>query len=95
VAPNTHGTRVAVARDYLIWGLEQTLYSLDVTDERISAIRERCELIRRSSIEFKRPGVRTTPPNQGLQRQLPQELIEISHPESALNPFSKRVRFRN
>jgi hypothetical protein len=54
VAGATQSARVAVARDYLVWGLERTLYRLDVGDPRLANIRDRCDVLRRQAIEFKR-----------------------------------------
>lgn len=62
----TLATRCAVTRRYLIWNLEQALYELDVSDVRSTAIRERCELIRRQSKEFERSAVSTGSPRRGL-----------------------------
>jgi integrase len=91
----THAARVATARNYLTWALEQRLYHLDVADPRMPAVRERCELIRRQSLEFQRSAVSTSPSNQGLSRELRKELLDIIEPKSPRNPFSNRVRFRN
>ena len=91
----THATRVAVARNYLLWGMEQTLYGLDVTDPRTQTVRERCEMIRRRAFEFQRPGVDTKMPRRGLSKELRNELLSVIEPDSPRNPFTRNVRFRN
>ncbi len=95
VSGSTHSTRVAVARDYLVWGLERTLYRLDVADRRITAIRERCDVLRRQAREFRRDVSERGPKRIGLDADRRARLLEVVHPEYKRNPFTRPVRFRN
>lgn len=95
VSTKVHGMRVAVARDYLIWGLERTLYRLDVADPRATGVQKRCEQIRRRAIEFRRAGSDGRPKRIGLDDAQRARLLEIIHPEYARNPFLRAGRFRN
>jgi integrase len=95
VAGKTHGVRVGVAREYLVWGLERTLYRLDVADPRVPEVRERCERIRRAAIDFQRPTSDGRAKRIGLNADQRTRLLKIIHPEYVGNPFARPVRFRN
>ena len=95
VAGATQSARVAIARDYLVWGLERTLYRLDVGDPRVANIRNRCDMLRRKTIEFKRNVSEARPDRIGLSDDRRTRLLEIFHPEFKGNPFTRPVRFRN
>ena len=91
----THANRVAVARAYLTWGMERTLYRLDVSDPRAVGIRERCNLLHRQSLEFQRATSEGHMRRIGLDEEKRQRLLEIIHPNYSRNPFMRSVRFRN
>lgn len=95
VNSKVHATRVGIARDYLMWGLERTLYRLDINDLRLPAVRERCERLRRQAVEFQRPASDGRAKRVGLDRDQRTRLLEIIHPEHRHNPFMRTVRFRN
>jgi hypothetical protein len=95
VAGATQSARVAIARDYLVWGLERTLYRLDVGDPRLAAIRDRCDVLRRQSREFRRSVSERRPDRIGLNDEQRMRLLEVIHPEFKGNPFTRPVRFRN
>ncbi len=58
---------VAIARDYLVLGLERTLSRFDVGDPRLTSIRDRCDVLRRQSREF-RPSVSEQRPDRFVRR---------------------------
>ena len=91
----THFVRVGYAREYLLWGLERALYRLDVGDQRVREIRERCERIRRALIDFQRPSSEGAVKRIGLDREKRARLIEVVNPQHSENPFRRTVRFRN
>lgn len=95
VAGATQSARVAVARDYLVWCLEQTLYRLDVSDPRCGPIRDRCDILRRQARDFKRDVSEARPDRIGLDGDQRSRLLEVIHPEFKGNPFNRTVRFRN
>jgi hypothetical protein len=95
VAGATQSSRVAVARDYLVWCLEQTLYRLDVSDPRHNPIRDRCDILRRQARDFKRVVSGTRSNRIGLDDDQRSRLLKIIHPEFKGNPFNRTVRFRN
>jgi hypothetical protein len=95
VAGATQSARVAIARDYLVWCLEQTLYRLDVSDSRYGPIRDRCGILRRQARDFKRNVSEARPVRIGLDDDQRTRLLEIIHPEFKENPFNRTVRFRN
>lgn len=95
VAGATQSARVAVARDYLVWGLEQTLYRIDVADPRYGPIRDRCDILRRQARDFKRDVSEARPNRIGLDDDRRARLLEVIHPEFKRNPFNRTVRFRN
>jgi len=91
----TNAVRVGVARAYLAWGLERTLYYLDVGDPRAIGIRERCDLLRRQAAEFQRPTSDGHAKRIGLDANQRALLLDVIHPEHPRNPFQRTVRFRN
>jgi integrase len=95
VSGKVHATRVAVARDYVLWGLERTLYRLDVSDPRAAGIRERCERVRRLAVDFQRATSDARPKRVGLSAEHRARLLEILHPDYPRNPFRRSGRFRN
>ncbi len=95
VAGATQSARVAIARDYLVWGLERTLYRLDIGDPRLAAIRDRCDVLRRQAREFRRSVSERRPDRIGLNDEQRMRLLEVIHPEFKGNPFTRPVRFRN
>ena len=95
VAGETQKARVAIARDYLIWGLEQTLYRLDVGDPRLAAVRDRCDVLRRQAREFQGGASETHHDRIGLDDDLRARLLEVINPDFKKNPFNRTVRFRN
>lgn len=95
VSGKVHATRVAVARDYVLWGLERTLYRLDVGDPRVSRIQERCERLRRNAINFQCATSDGRPKRVGLSTEQRARLLEIVHPDYPRNPFRRSGRFRN
>ncbi len=95
VAGATRSARVAIARDYLVWGLERTLYRLDVSDPRLAAIRDRCDILRRQAREFRRNVSEGRPDRIGLNDDQRTRLLEVIQPAFKGNPFNRPVRFRN
>ncbi len=95
VAGATQSARVAIARDYLVWGLERTLYRLDVADRRLAAVRDRCDILRRQAREFKRNVSEARRERIGLDDDQRTRLLEVVHPDFKQNPFTRPVRFRN
>jgi len=95
VAGATQSARVTIARDYLVWGLERTLYRPDVADRRLAAIRDRCDILRRQARQFQRHVSEVRPERIGLDDEQRTRLLEVVHPEFKQNPFTRPVRFRN
>lgn len=95
VGNSTHGARVAIARDYLAWALEQVLYRLDVGDPRQVGIRERLLLIERQAKDFQKSPSSSLMRRTGLSWEQRAQLLKIVAPLSDNNPFHRSVRFRN
>jgi integrase len=95
VSGTVHATRVGYAREYLVWGMERLLYRLDVSDPRVSIIRERRDNIRRIASGFQRESSDRKASRIGLTREQRARLLEIVDPGYARNPFNRPVRFRN
>jgi integrase len=95
VTGSGHAVRVAIARDYMVWGLERTLYRLDVGDSRHTSIRERCDIIKRLASAFQGGVSEARSSRIGLSAQERARLLLIVDPEYKQNPFNRPVRFRN
>jgi len=95
VANSTHGARVAVARDYLVWALEQVLYRLDAGDPRQFGMRDRVSLIKRQARDFCKTSSASQVRRTGLSSEQRAQLLAIIAPLSISNPFHKSVRYRN
>ena len=95
VRSKVHASRVGMAREYLLWGMERTLFRLNVGDPRERAIRERCERVRRLAVDFQRSASDGRATRVGLDANQRARLLKIIHPEYKRNPFMRLVRFRN
>ncbi|MGB8204316.1 MAG: site-specific integrase [Candidatus Baltobacteraceae bacterium] len=95
VRNSVHSARVAVVRDYLVWALEQTLYSLNANDPRHFAVRDRLSLIQRQARSFTGTTSQADAKRSGLSELLRTQLLSVIDPLSVGNPFHKGVRYRN
>lgn len=88
-----HAARVAVARDYLVWGLERTLYSLDVSDPRHKPIRERCDLVKRQAVEFQGTVSEGRSSRIGLSTTQRSRLLIVVDPAYERNDAAAKYKF--
>jgi hypothetical protein len=86
IGGRVHANRVAVAKNFLTWAMEETLHRVDVGDPRATRVRERCEQLRRQAIEFQRPTSDVQTKRIGFDAQQRLRLLEIVSPEFAGNP---------
>ncbi len=93
VSHGVHGNRILIVRDYLVWGMNETLSALDVGDLRYRHIVERRDRMQRIADDYELPEDRTG--REGLTPPQRSRLLQVIVPTFVANPFNKPVRFRN
>lgn len=95
VCGDTHASRVASVRDFIIWAMERCVYRHQPADGEVREIRIRTDLVRRIALEFQSPSSDARPRRTGLTPVQLRRLMQIIDPAFEDNPFSRPVRFRN
>jgi integrase len=95
-APNigdTHGNRIGVVAAFIKWRAQHVIQAMPLTDPRVEPANDRLKAILEQLEARKTSGGARSRLGLTIEQQI--RLLEITRPDSPLNPFTPKTRHRN